>query len=144
MDLNETYSWLNRSRKYDSEIRRLKAKADELKNCLLSSGIDYSKERVNSSPDDAMSKIFAEIDETEQMIREKSLERGCVISEISDTIETLDSELEKTVLTEFFISKKSISKIGKELSYDRSWVNKQKKEGIKKICSIIVTDAEET
>ena len=97
MDLNETYSWLNRSRKYDSEIRRLKAKSEELKSCLLSSGIDYSKERVNSSPDDAMSKIFAEIDETEQMIREKSLERGCVISEISDTIETLDSELEKTI-----------------------------------------------
>lgn len=144
MDLNETYSWLNRSRKYDSEIRRLKAKADELKNCLLSSGIDYSKERVNSSPDDAMSKIFAEIDETEQMIREKSLERGCVISEITDTIETLDSELEKTVLTEFFISKKSISKIGKELNYERAWINTQKKRGIEKLCSTIVTDAEET
>ena len=134
--VNETYTWLNRSRRCDSEIRRMERKIEELKSCLLTGGIDYSRDKVNSSPDDMMSKIFAEIDETERMIKEKSIERGFQVSEISSAIESIDNDLQKNVLTEFFISKKSVFKIAEEMNYDRSWINKQKKEGVRKVASL--------
>ena len=144
MDINDVYSWLNRSRKCESEIRRMQNKIEELKCCLLTGGIDYSKDRVQSTPEDSMSKIFAEIDETERMIREKSLERGYLVSEISNEIEKLDSDLEKNILADFFIARKSASQIAKEMSYDVSWINKLKKEGIKKLCFIIADYVEES
>lgn len=144
MDIKETYTWLNRSRRCDSEIRRMRTKVEELKSCLLASGIDYSKDRVQSSPDDLMGKIFAEIDETEREMKNKALEKGILISEITDAIDSLDSELEKTVLTDFFIAQKSVTKIGKELNYDRSWINKQKKEGVKNLCSIVAEVVEQS
>lgn len=134
--INEAYSWLNRSRRCDSEIRRMIRKIDELKGCLLAGGVDYSKDRVNTSPDDMMSKIFAEIDETERLIMEKSLERACMVSEIAEAIELIDNELQKNILTEFFISKKSIIKIAEEMNYDRTWINKLKKEGVRNIASL--------
>lgn len=140
-ELNEAYTWLNRSRRCDSEIRRMVTKIEELKNCLLASGIDYSKDRINSSPDDNMSKIFAEIDETERMIREKSLEKGVMVCEINEAIEKLPSDLQKSVLSEFFIARKSVAKIAREMNYDRSWINKQKKEGVKEICCTIAKNA---
>ena len=83
-----------------------------------------------------MSKIFAEIDETERLIMEKSLERACMVSEIAEAIELIDNELQKNILTEFFISKKSIIKIAEEMNYDRTWINKLKKEGVRNIASL--------
>lgn len=144
MDVNDVYSWLNRSRKCDSEIRRMQNKIEELKSCLITGGIDYSRDKVMTSPEDSMCKIFAEIDETERMIREKSLERGYLVSEISNVIETLDSDLEKNILADFFVARKSAAKIAKEMSYDVSWINKLKKEGINKLCSIIADNVEES
>lgn len=143
MELNDVYAWLNRSRKCDSEIRRMQNKIEELKSCLLTGGIDYSKDRVKSTPDDSMGKIFAEIDETERMIKEKSLERGYLVSEISKAIEELDSDMEKNVLADFFVARKSASRIAKDMSYDVSWVHKLKKEGVKKLCFIIAEHAED-
>ncbi len=134
--INEAYSWLNRSRRCDSEIRRMIRKIDELKGCLLAGGVDYSKDRVNTSPDDMMSKIFAEIDETERLIMEKSLERAYQVSEIAESIESIDNELQKNVLTEFFVSRKSVKEIAKDMNYSINWINKLKKEGVRNIASL--------
>lgn len=144
MDINDVYSWLNRSRKCDSEIRRMQNKIEELKSCLITGGIDYSRDKVMTSPEDSMSKIFAEIDETERMIREKSLERGYLVSEISNAIETLDSDFEKNILADFFVARNSATKIAKEMGYDVSYIHKVKKEGINKLCSIIADNVEES
>jgi hypothetical protein len=136
MELNEGYRWLSRPRAVDSKIRRLESKIEELRTCLEPNAIRYDVEKVNSSPDDMTSKIFAEIDETERLIMEKSLERACMVSEIAEAIELIDNELQKTILTEFFISKRPTREISKELNYDLSWVNKQRKEGVRKIASL--------
>ena len=61
MELNEGYRWLSRPRAVDSKIRRLESKIEELRTCLEPNAIRYDAEKVNSSPDDMTSKIFAEI-----------------------------------------------------------------------------------
>ena len=59
-----------------------------------------------------------------------------MVSEIAEAIELIDNELQKNILTEFFISKKSIIKIAEEMNYDRTWINKLKKEGVRNIASL--------
>ena len=51
--------------------------------------------------------------------------------------------MEKNVLADFFVARKSASRIAKDMSYDVSWVHKLKKEGVKKLCFIIAEHAED-
>lgn len=50
----------------NKELRKL----EDIKSRLYSSGIDYSKPRVQTSPRDTMAHIYAEIDEQERYVTE--------------------------------------------------------------------------
>ena len=58
----QAYEFLNSARVLHWQWLRLKAKHDELQSCLLPAAIRYDKDKVQTSPEDAMSKIMAEID----------------------------------------------------------------------------------
>ena len=133
MELNEGYRWLSRPRAVDSKIRRLESKIEELRTCLEPNAIRYDAEKVNSSPDDMTSKIFAEIEEAERMIHELRLEKATYIFEINQAIENIKDESAKDVLNGFYIAKKKMPDIAKELNYDLSWCYKLRKVGIKEI-----------
>ena len=55
----QAYDFLNSARVLHWQWLRLKAKHDELESCLLPAAIRYDKDKVQTSPDDTMSKIMA-------------------------------------------------------------------------------------
>ena len=62
--------YLQKIRSERLEIVQLQETVDELKYSLLPSGIRYDTLKVQTSPDDSMSRVMAEVDEYERKIRE--------------------------------------------------------------------------
>ena len=62
--------YLQKIRSERLEIVQLQETIDELKYSLLPSGIRYDTLKVQTSPDDSMSRVMAEVDEYERKIRE--------------------------------------------------------------------------
>jgi len=62
--------YLQKIRSERLEIVQLQETIDELKYSLLPSGIRYDTPKVQTSPDDSMSRVMAEVDEYERKIRE--------------------------------------------------------------------------
>lgn len=133
MELNEGYRWLSRPRALDSKIRRLESKIEELRTCLEPNAIRYDVDRVNTSPDDMTSKIFAEIDEAERMCHELRLQKAAVIFEINKAIENLSNDSVKDVLNGFYIAKKKMPDIARELNYELSWCYRLRRVGIEEL-----------
>ena len=133
MELNEGYRWLSRPRAIDSKIRRLESKIEELRTCLEPNAIRYDVDKVNSSPDDMTSKIFAEIDEAERMCHELRLQKAAVIFEINKAIESLSNDSVKDVLNGFCIAKKKMPDIARELNYELSWCYRRRRVGIEEL-----------
>lgn len=133
MELNEGYRWLSRPRALDSKIRRLESKIEELRTCLEPNAIRYDVDRVNTSPDDMTSKIFAEIDEAERMCHELRLQKAAVIFEINKAIESLSNDSVKDVLNGFYIAKKKMPDIARELNYELSWCYRLRRVGIEEL-----------
>lgn len=133
MELNEGYRWLSRPRAIDSKIRRLESKIEELRTCLEPNAVRYDVDKVNSSPDDMTSKIFAEIDEAERMCHELRLQKANYICEITQAIEHIHNESAKDVLIEFYISRLKMPDVADKLKYEISWCYKLRRVGIEEL-----------
>lgn len=117
MDLNSTYDFLLQIRKIGIIIRRKEAQRDELRACLLPGAIRYDCDRVQTTPEDKMSGVLVRVDELEREIEGLRREKAALIIEISDAIEKLNSEKEKTVLTEFYIAREPMSRVAESIGY---------------------------
>ena len=104
-ELDETYTFLQQIRRKETEIRRKQLQYDELKSCLLPEAIRYDVDRVQSSAEDPMGRIFSELDDLERQIAELKAEKAGLISLVAGAIEQLEDDFEKTVLAEFYIGR---------------------------------------
>ncbi len=111
------YEYLNGIRWVSLKILRLTARKNELESCLLPAAIRYDRDKVQTSPEDPMSKILSKVAELEEEIYKANLEKASKIVEISRVIGKLDRPEEKTVLTLYFIERKSIKDIAKMMDY---------------------------
>lgn len=107
----QAYEFLNSARVIHWQWLRMKAKHDELQACLLPAAIRYDKDKVMSSPDDAMSKICAEIADLEKLMNRLQVAKAKRIEAIENCINALESEEERTALTMRFINRKPVSEI---------------------------------
>ena len=71
MDLKEAYAFFGQVRFHENKIQRITCTLNELRACLLPGGIRYDLDKVNTSPKDKMSEIFARIDELERELQEE-------------------------------------------------------------------------
>lgn len=113
----QAYNYLNSVRVLHWKWLRLKAKHDELETCLLPAAIRYDKDKVQSSPDDAMSKICAEIDVLERKMAEVQHAKSLRIEEITKAINSLESDEERTSLTMRYINRISVPEIAEAMGY---------------------------
>lgn len=113
----QAYNYLNSVRVLHWQWLRLKAKHDELETCLLPAAIRYDKDKVQSSPEDAMSKIVAEIAELEKRMAEVQRKKSQRIEEIAKAINSLESDEERTALTMRYINRKSVFDIAEAMGY---------------------------
>ena len=113
----QVYEYLNSIRVLHWRWLRLKAKHDELESCLLPGAIRYDKDKVQTSPDDPMSKIMAEIDDLEKEMRQVQIAKSKRIDEIYSDIRSVAHEEERTALTMRFINRISVSEIADKMGY---------------------------
>ena len=113
----QVYDFLNSARVLHWQWLRLKAKHDELETCLLPAAIRYDKDKVQSSPDDAIGKIVAEIADLEYKMAEIQYAKSDRIEEIAKAINTLESDEERTALTMRYINRVPTSEIADAMGY---------------------------
>lgn len=111
------YVFLNSARVLHWEWLRLKAKHDELESCLLPAAIRYDKDKVQTSPEDAMSKIVAEVTELEKEMNRVQLRKSQQIAKIDKAISALSSAEERTALTMRYINRIPVTDIADAMGY---------------------------
>lgn len=127
----EAYEFLNSARVMHWQYLRFKAKHDELESCLLPGAIRYDKDKVMSSPEDAVSKICSEIADLETMMAKVQIAKAKRIEAIERCISALDSEEERTALTLRFINRKPVSEIALAMGFSEPSIYRFMNEGSK-------------
>ena len=118
----EAYSYLMSYNEYDLRIRRLTLQHDELQASLLPQGIRYDQIQVQTSPENTLEKVAGKVLDMEQCILRLNEERAACLVGIVDTIESLEDDNYKLILWEFFIARRSMDNIAREMHYHRSRV----------------------
>ena len=116
-ELQETYDFLLGPRRISDEIWRKDLRRQELKSCLLPAGIAYDKDRVQTSPEDSMARVMAEVDELDGQIDALQRARALEILRISRVIDQMDDPREATVLDAYYLGRKSMREIAEHLHY---------------------------
>ena len=135
----QAYEFFNSVRVLHWRWLRLKAKHDELESCLLPAAIRYDKDKVQTSPEDAMSKIVAEISELESKMNAVLLAKAERIDEITGAIHKLESDEERTALTMRYINRVSVSNIAKAMGYSTQRVYQFMDQGGAQIARMLKT-----
>lgn len=134
---NAVYNFLNSVRLFDLQLMRLNAQKRALELCLLPSGIRYDKDKVQTSPEDQLSKICADIDRINIKMAQIGIEKAKKILEIEKVINELNDEEYKVVLTLCYIDHMSIQKIADKLGYSTDWVYKKRRKATDEIAKYI-------
>lgn len=108
----------------DSEIRGLR-------DALTSTGSQLGKERVQSSPEDNMSRTFAEICDKEDEKNKLQEEKIQAIKRIYDASNLLQDDRESTVIIGLYVGKKRAIEIAKEINYSERTIFDFRSKAIK-------------
>lgn len=133
----QAYEFLNSARVLHWQWLRLKAKHDELQSCLLPAAIRYDKDKVQTSPEDAMSKIMAEIDALEKEMARIQHRKSVQIEEIDKAISSLTSDEERTALTMRYINRIPVTAIAEAMGYAEPTIYKFMNKGSEQIAKSI-------
>ena len=133
----QAYEFLNSARVLHWQWLRLKAKHDELESCLLPAAIRYDKDKVQTSPDDQMSKIIAEINALEVKMATVQRRKSQQIERIDKAINALASDEERTALTMRYINRIPVSDIALAMGYAEPTIYKFMNQGGEQIAKSI-------
>jgi len=119
-----------RDRHLDSRIRRLKIRRMELMSCLEPGSMRYDQDRVQTSPKDTVATIFAEVDVLDREIEALQEQRAATVIEVSNAIEQMEDDREKTVLAMFFLERRRMEEIASEMHYSMQHAYRLRVKGI--------------
>ena len=111
----QAFEFLNSVRVLHLQWLRLKAKHDALESCLLPAAIHYDKDKVQTSPDDTMSKVISEIADLEKEMSRVLKCKAQQVERIDKALKSLESEEERTALTMRYINRISVSEIAEAM-----------------------------
>ena len=117
MTEKEAFVFLGQVRGYDNKIKRLERTIEALKYNLLPGAIRYDKDRVDSSPQDSMSELFAKIDLYERELKEECNKRAAAILMMDEALNKMKDTKERAVLKEYYIGKISLRDIADGMGY---------------------------
>ena len=130
------HEYMMQVRRIELRIRRISLQIEELESSLLPQGIRYDKDKVQTSPEDTLSKIAGKIMELDKERTQLSRERALLLMEIQDALDRLDNENEQIVLEAYYLSRMSMREIAEMISYSVRQVYTFRKRGIEKIAHI--------
>ena len=143
MTEKEVKEWLNRAYKIDEEIeeeRKEIQRLDEVKESV--SGVDTSKPNVqSSSPKSAgFENRVIRIDEIQQSIKDRIVEKEEIKEEITKTINMLDDHYQRKVIILRHFNYLDWYEIEKQMNYSRSECFRRYSKAIKNIKNILNKD----
>lgn len=116
------YNRLSEVKRIKEELAELKVQRESLLSCLLPSGISYEMDKVKSSPEDPMLKIYAKIDEVDNKTTELQANMMDAIDRVCDIINLLDGCLNRKVMMLWYIKDERADVIAEELHYSVDWI----------------------
>ena len=130
------HEYMMQVRRIELRIRRITLQIEELESSLLPQGIRYDKDKVQTSPEDTLSKIAGRISDLEKQRTQLVRERRLLLLEIQDALDRLDNEQEQIVLEAYYLSRMSMREIAEMISYSIRSVYTFRKRGIEKLANI--------
>lgn len=140
----EVYEWLNRPTKLLYDIKAKMRIAEEIRSCMLPSAIRYDKDKVVTSYGtnaDPMAEFTARVEVIQKEIAELQLQRLTAICELTDVFAELNDR-ERDVMSRYYISRKSIATIAREMHYHKRWVYDARAKGIEHVKDKLLNTAQ--
>lgn len=135
MTVSETYKYLESVRRIESEIRKQQLKHDALQSCLLPKAITYDKDAVQTSPEDKMSEIAAEVADIETNLQTLAVTKYRTINDVNESINKLDSDAEQTVLIWHYVVGRSIPYIAARIHYSERQTYRIKRRAVRNLAN---------
>jgi DNA-binding phage protein len=124
----------------DEKIIKTKAEIERLDYLMLPSGIDISKPQVQTTPEDIMAKYMAEKADLEAYLAGLQREYFTAKENIKTILQELDQKDPRaaTILTEYYISHKSMNRIARDHHYNRQHVYRLRTEALKEAWHLFI------
>lgn len=117
LERKEAYAFFGQVRLHENKIKRITNTLTELKACLLPGCIRYDLDKVNTSPKDKMSELYARIDELERELAEEYRLKALAVMDIDNVLMSIPEGDGKTILSDFYIARISMPKIADAMGY---------------------------
>lgn len=134
------HEYMMQVRRIELRIRRITLQIEELESCLLPQGIRYDKDKVQTSPEDTLSKVAAKILALEKLRTQLTRERALLLLEIQDALDQLESEQDRIVLEAYYLSRMTMRDIAEMINYSIRSVYTFRKRGLEKLANIAKID----
>ena len=126
---DEVYKLLTAPRKTKYRIEQIKSKIIALRYTLMPSAIRYDREKVQTSPIDALPDRMAQISELEDNLMEMNQIYQIEINDIIKACNEMGKEPEKTILMMQYVGGLSVITIAGRLNYSVSYTYKLRSSG---------------
>ena len=140
----EVYEWLNRPTKLTYDIKAKIRLAEEIRSGLLPTAIRYDKDKIVTSYGtnaDPMTEIMARVEAIQKEIAELQLQRAIAMIELEEVFSKLDKD-EGKVMSRYYLSRKKIEEIHREIHYSTRWVYKLRERGIEDVKNLLNSSQE--
>ena len=115
------------------EIERLEAEREALLSLLDVGGIDYSKDKVQTSPSDKMSEIIAKAADKDSEIRSNIGMCEMLQGRMVEEIKKCSDEISRTILINRYLLGMQWQEIADSMNYSRSTILRKAYEALKQI-----------
>lgn len=135
----EVYEWLNRPTKLTYDIKAKIRLAEEIRSGLLPTAIRYDKDKIVTSYGtnaDPMTEILARVEAIQKEIAELQLQRAIAMIELEEVFSKLDKD-ERTVMSRYYVSRKKIEEIHREVPCSTRWAYKLRERGIEDVKNLL-------
>ena len=135
----EVYEWLNRPTKLTYDIKAKIRLAEEIRSGLLPTAIRYDKDNIVTSYGtnaDPMTEILARVEAIQKEVAELQLQRAIAMIELEEVFSKLDKD-ERTVMSRYYLSRKKIEEIHREVPCSTRWAYKLRERGIEDVKNLL-------
>ena len=132
------HEYMMQVRRIELRIRRISLQIEELESCLLPQGIRYDRDKVQTSPEDVLSKIAGKISDLEKLRTELARERALLLLEMQDMVDRIENELERFVLEAYYLSRLSMREIAEMIPCSIQHAYRLRKRGLQRSMEEVV------
>ena len=137
-----SHEYMMQVRRIELRIKRITLQIEELESCLMPQGIRYDKDKVQTSPEDTLSKVAGKILELEKQRTQLMRERALLLMEMQDMVDQIENETERLVLEAYYISRITMRKIAEMIPCSIQHAYRLRKRGLQRIMTEIMKRGE--